>query len=244
MVKKKLKKRTSPRGVKRKKRVAAKKKVVKKSAPRKRTARKKASAKKRVPARKKTVARSARKKTTVTTAKKKKKPSAKKAAPASAARKARAKAKTVRKKSQARMVKPKNKGAIQRARKTAKGEAYMNKKQLRQFRELLLGRKKELMHEVDKTVNHMKADATNFADPADRATQEEEFSLELRTRDRERKLVKKIDAALKMIQDNEYGYCVVCGTEIGIPRLRARPTAILCIECKGLQELKEKQLAD
>ena len=142
------------------------------------------------------------------------------------------------------MIKPSEEKPTQRVHRSGKGGAYMDKRQLRQFKKSLLSWKKELMREVDKTVNHMKADATNFADPADRATQEEEFSLELRTRDRERKLIKKIDAALRMMQDSEYGYCSVCGAEIGILRLQARPTATLCIECKGLQELKERQLAD
>jgi DnaK suppressor protein len=124
-----------------------------------------------------------------------------------------------------------------------KGERYMNEAQHEHFREILRAWKRGLMEEVDRTVDHMKSDAANFADPADRATQEEEFSLELRTRDRERKLIKKIDEALKLIDVEEYGYCEACGVEIGIRRLEARPTATLCIDCKTLQEIKEKQLS-
>jgi DnaK suppressor protein len=127
--------------------------------------------------------------------------------------------------------------------KEKKGETYMNKDQREHFRTLLLAWKQELMEEVDRTVGHMKEDAANFADPADRATQEEEFSLELRTRDRERKLIKKIDEAINDIDAGDYGYCEACGIEIGIRRLEARPTATLCIDCKTLQEIKEKQMA-
>jgi DnaK suppressor protein len=97
------------------------------------------------------------------------------------------------------------------------------------------------MEEVDRTVNHMQDDAGIYPDPNDRATQEEEFSLELRTRDRERKLLKKINEALNRIEIQDYGYCEACGVEIGIRRLEARPTATLCIECKTLQEVREKQ---
>jgi DnaK suppressor protein len=126
--------------------------------------------------------------------------------------------------------------------KMQKGEEYMDEKQREHFRQILLAWKKELMEEVDRTVDHMKNDASNFADPADRATQEEEFSLELRTRDRERKLIKKIDESLTLIDAEEYGYCEACGVEIGVRRLEARPTATLCIDCKTLEEVKEKQL--
>jgi DnaK suppressor protein len=98
------------------------------------------------------------------------------------------------------------------------------------------------MEEVDRTVNHLKEDAANFADPNDRASQEEEFSLELRARDRERKLTNKINDTLELIEQDEYGYCDTCGVEIGIRRLEARPTATLCIDCKTLAEIKEKQL--
>mgnify|MGYP001422793897 FL=1 len=122
-----------------------------------------------------------------------------------------------------------------------KGEEYMNADQLDHFRAILLSWKKELMEEVDRTVHHMKEDASNYADPSDRATQEEEFSLELRTRDRERKLIKKIDKTLDKIEEDDYGFCDSCGIEIGVRRLEARPTATLCIDCKTLAEIKERQ---
>ncbi len=122
-----------------------------------------------------------------------------------------------------------------------KGEEYMNEKQLKHFETLLKNWKSQLMEEVDRTVHHMQDDAANFPDPNDRATQESEFSLELRTRDRERKLIKKIDEALDAIESGDYGYCETCGVEIGIRRLEARPTATLCIDCKTLDEIREKQ---
>jgi DnaK suppressor protein len=125
--------------------------------------------------------------------------------------------------------------------KMKKGEEYMNDQQKDHFRQILLAWKSELMEEVDRTVTHMKDDAANFPDPADRATQEEEFSLELRTRDRERKLIKKIDSTMNLIDADDYGYCEACGIEIGIQRLEARPTATQCIDCKTLDEIKEKQ---
>ena len=118
----------------------------------------------------------------------------------------------------------------------------MNKHQLDHFKLILNAWRKELMEEVDRTVSHMKDEAANFPDPADRATQEEEFSLELRTRDRERKLIKKIDKTLIRVEDDDYGFCDQCGVEIGIRRLEARPTADLCIDCKTLDEIKEKQI--
>lgn len=122
-----------------------------------------------------------------------------------------------------------------------KGEEYMNDAQMEHFRAILNAWKRGLMEEVDRTVHHMKDEATNFPDPNDRATQEEEFSLELRTRDRERKLIKKIDEAIERIDEGDYGYCEACGIEIGVRRLEARPTATMCIDCKTLEELKEKQ---
>ncbi len=123
-----------------------------------------------------------------------------------------------------------------------KGEEYMNENQRAHFTELLRAWKQQLMEEVDRTVSHMKDEAANFPDPADRATQEEEFSLELRTRDRERKLIKKIDSTIERIKTDEYGFCDQCGVEIGIRRLEARPTANLCVDCKTLDEIKEKQI--
>lgn len=126
--------------------------------------------------------------------------------------------------------------------KETKGEEYMSDEMRAHFTAILNKWKQELMEEVDRTVHHMQDEAANFPDPADRASQEEEFSLELRARDRERKLIKKIDETLQLIEDNEYGWCDSCGVEIGIRRLEARPTATLCIDCKTLAEIKEKQL--
>ena len=126
--------------------------------------------------------------------------------------------------------------------KMKRGEEYMNEEQREHFRLMLLGWRSQLMEEVDRTVHHLQDDAANYPDPADRATQEEEFSLELRTRDRERKLIKKIDSTIEAIALDEYGYCESCGIEIGIRRLEARPTANKCVDCKTLDEIKEKQL--
>ena len=123
-----------------------------------------------------------------------------------------------------------------------KGEEYMSEQMRAHFTGILNKWKLELMQEVDRTVHHMQDEAANFPDPADRASQEEEFSLELRARDRERKLIKKIDETLQLIEDNDYGGCDSCGVEIGIRRLEARPTATLCIDCKTLAEIKEKQI--
>ena len=123
-----------------------------------------------------------------------------------------------------------------------KGEEYMNEAQLAHFDKILNNWKNELRVEVDRTVHHMQDDAANFPDPNDRATQESEFSLELRTRDRERKLIKKIDEVLEEIDSGDYGYCESCGVEIGVRRLEARPTATLCIDCKTLDEIREKQM--
>ena len=122
------------------------------------------------------------------------------------------------------------------------GEEYMNEAQIKHFEHILNNWKAELMEEVDRTVHHMQDDAANFPDPNDRATQESEFSLELRTRDRERKLIKKIDESLKEIEAGDYGYCESCGIDIGVRRLEARPTAVLCIDCKTLDEIREKQM--
>ena len=123
-----------------------------------------------------------------------------------------------------------------------KGEEYMGEPMREHFTKILNKWKQDLMQEVDRTVDHMKDEAANFPDPADRASQEEEFALELRARDRERKLIKKIDKTLELIQDEEYGWCESCGIEIGVKRLEARPTADLCIDCKTLAEIKEKQV--
>ena len=123
------------------------------------------------------------------------------------------------------------------------GEEYMNPAQEEHFRNILKGWKQEIMEEVDRTVDYMKDEAANFPDPNDRASQESEFSLELRARDRERKLLKRIEDMLKRLDEHEYGYCTACGIEIGLRRLEARPTATLCIDCKTLDEVREKQRA-
>lgn len=125
-----------------------------------------------------------------------------------------------------------------------RGEQYMSKEQLEHFRLILNSWKRDLMVEVDRTVTHMKDEAANFPDPNDRATQEEEFSLELRTRDRERKLIRKIDEALKRIEDGSYGYCLETGEEIGIKRLEARPVATLSLEAQERRERRERQYGD
>jgi DnaK suppressor protein len=124
-----------------------------------------------------------------------------------------------------------------------KGEAYMNKRQLGHFRKLLDEWKSDLGLDIDRTVHTMQDEATIFADPNDRATQESDMALELRNRDRERKLIKKIAEMIAKIDAGEYGYCESCGVEIGLRRLLARPTATLCIDCKTLEEMRERQLA-
>jgi RNA polymerase-binding transcription factor len=189
----------------------------------------------------------------------KKKSAIKKAAPKKAPKKKAAVKKAVtktaaKKKAEVKKVAPKKAGKKPTMKTTVKaledftpykeksGEHYMNKNQIAHFRNLLENWKRDLMEEVDRTVHHMQDDAANFPDPNDRATQESEFALELRTRDRERKLIKKIDESLENLDNDEYGYCEVCGVEIGIRRLEARPTATLCIDCKTLDEIREKQM--
>ena len=230
------------------KKAPAKKKAVAKKAPAKKKAAAKKAPAKKAPARKKAVA----KKAPAKKAPAKKKAVAKKAP----AKKAPAKKKAVAKKAPAKKAPAKKKAAtakIARAvgelqkfddfkpYKPGRGESYMNDEQIDHFRGILLDWRGELVDEVSRTVSHMKDEAANFPDPADRATQEEEFSLELRTRDRERKLIKKIDSTLDRLQNDDYGYCDACGIEIGIQRLEARPTATLCIDCKTLAEIKERQ---
>lgn len=124
-----------------------------------------------------------------------------------------------------------------------KGEQYMSAEQLAYFRKILENLRIELGQEIDRAVHVMQEEATVFADPNDRASQESDMTLELRNRDRERKLIKKIDETIAKIDAGEYGYCDNCGIEIGLKRLEARPTASLCIDCKTLEEIKEKQLA-
>jgi DnaK suppressor protein len=221
------------------KKAPAKKKAVAKKAP----AKKKAVAKK-APAKKKAVAKKApaKKKAVAKKAPAKKQTTVKKVA-ANTPKKTPAKAATSAKR------KPKLARAVGQLQnfddfkpyKPGRGESYMNDEQIEHFRGILLNWRGELVDEVTRTVSHMKDEAANFPDPADRATQEEEFSLELRTRDRERKLIKKIDSTLDRLQSDDYGYCDACGIEIGVQRLEARPTATLCIDCKTLAEIKERQ---
>ena len=194
------------------------------------TAKKKAVAKKKPVAKKKTVAsKPAAKKTAAKTTTTKKKTVAKKKT-----------AKTTAAKKSAKKSSSKSDASFQ-PYDIKKNEDYMNEPQLEHFREILQGWKNELMNEVDRTVHHMQDEAANFPDPNDRATQESEFTIELRTRDRERKLIKKIDESLNHLDSGEYGYCEQCGLEIGVRRLEARPTASLCIDCKSLDEIREKQ---
>jgi DnaK suppressor protein len=124
------------------------------------------------------------------------------------------------------------------------GENYMSGEQLDHFRDILGAWKNELMFEVDRTVHHMQDEAANFPDPNDRATQESEFGLELRTRDRERKLLRKIDQALGRLDDGSYGYCDETGEEIGLKRLEARPVATMSLEAQERRELAERQFRD
>jgi DnaK suppressor protein len=234
-----------------KKKAAAKKAPAKKKAVANKAPAKKKAVAKKAPAKKKAVAKKApvKKKAVTKKAPAKKKAVAKKApAKKAVAKKAPAK-KAVAKKA------PKKKSPAKIARavgelqkfddfkpyKPGRDESYMNDEQIEHFRGILLNWRSELVDEVTRTVSHMKDEAANFPDPADRATQEEEFSLELRTRDRERKLIKKIDSTLDRLQNDDFGYCDACGIEIGIQRLEARPTATMCIDCKTLAEIKERQ---
>ena len=247
---------------KRKKVPASRKKAASKRASAKKVAKKKAAkkvakkvskkvakkaAKKKV-AKKKVAKKAAKKKVAKKAAKKKvaKKASKKKAAPR---KKAAVRKKTVRKKAPAR-------GGRSRADvlsgpihgiepyKPTRGEEYMSSSQLDHFEQILSAWKRELMFEVDRTVHHMQDEAANFPDPNDRATQESEFGLELRTRDRERKLLRKIDSALARIEEGTYGYCDETGEEIGLKRLEARPVATLCLEAQERRELAERQFRD
>jgi DnaK suppressor protein len=124
-----------------------------------------------------------------------------------------------------------------------KGEQYMSSRQRTHFRTMLETLREELSADIERTVHTMQDEATIFADPNDRATQESDIALELRNRDRERKLIKKIDETILKIETDEYGYCESCGAEIGLERLAARPTASLCIDCKTLDEMRERQVA-
>ncbi len=237
------------------KKVVAKKASAKKTAtkaPAKKAAAKKSPAKKAV-AKKAVAKKSPAKKAVAKKAVAKKSPAKKAVAKKAAAKKSPAK-KAVAKKA------PVRKASTGAARKSGsafsgpihgvkpyvpkRGEMYMGEAQLEHFRQILLNWKRELMEEVDRTVHHMQDEAANFPDPNDRATQESEFGLELRTRDRERKLLKKIDSALKRVEDGSYGYCEETGDEIGLKRLEARPVATLSLEAQERRELAERQFRD
>ena len=247
-----------------KKKVARKKvarKAVSKKKVAKKAARKKAPVKKKV-AKKKVTKKAASKKKVARKAVGKKKVSGKKApAKKKAAKKAASKKKVAVRKPAAKKKVPVRKKAPVRAAKRrgnplsgpihgiapykpARGEEYMSDEQLEHFREILSAWKSELIVEVDRTVHHMQDEAANFPDPNDRATQESEFGLELRTRDRERKLLRKIDSALMRIDDGSYGFCDKTGEEIGLKRLEARPVATLSLEAQERREMSERQFRD
>ena len=229
-----------------KKKVSKKKTAAKKAATRKKPGTKKVSSKKKVVSKKKATSKKVSKKKA--TASKTRKTSSRKApAKKPAARKPAAK-KPARAKPAA---KSKRTGDVLSGPihgiapyKPRRGEEYMSDDQLEHFRSILNAWKRELMYEVDRTVHHMQDEAANFPDPNDRATQESEFGLELRTRDRERKLLRKIDSALARIEDGTYGYCDETGEEIGLKRLEARPVATLCLEAQERRELAERQFRD
>jgi DnaK suppressor protein len=230
------------------KKAAAKKAPAKKAVAPKKAAAKKAPAKKaaakKAPAKKAAAKKAPAKKAAAKKAPAKKAVAPKKAAAKKAPTKKAAAPKKVAAKSQPKLARAV--GELQKfddfkPYKPGRGESYMSDEQIEHFRGILLNWRGELVDEVTRTVSHMKDEAANFPDPADRATQEEEFSLELRTRDRERKLIKKIDSTLDRLQNDDYGYCDACGIEIGIQRLEARPTATMCIDCKTLAEIKERQ---
>jgi DnaK suppressor protein len=267
---KKRKKVTTSRKKVATKKAVAKKKVAKKKVARKavskkkvakKAARKKAPVKKKV-AKKKVTKKAASKKKVARKAVGKKKVSGKKApAKKKAAKKAASKKKVAVRKPAAKKKVPVRKKAPVRAAKRrgnplsgpihgiapykpARGEEYMSDEQLEHFREILSAWKSELIVEVDRTVHHMQDEAANFPDPNDRATQESEFGLELRTRDRERKLLRKIDSALIRIDDGSYGFCDKTGEEIGLKRLEARPVATLSLEAQERREMSERQFRD
>jgi len=224
----------------------AKKKTSRKTAAKKKAAKKVARAKTTKKAAKKTASTGAKKKTT--SAKTKRSagpaPAAKKKAGKKATKKT---AKAVRSRSEP----GESETSLQTAHsvipgiapyKPKKGEEYMNEPQREHFREILLAWRSQLVSDITRTINSMQDESINHPDPTDRATQETDMSLELRNRDRERKLIKKIDDTIKRIDEDDYGFCDNCGVEIGIARLEARPTATLCIDCKTLDEIRERQM--
>ena len=122
-----------------------------------------------------------------------------------------------------------------------KNEKYMNVKQKQHFQDILGSWKEKLQLEQDRTADKIQKNVSHFPDESDRATHEEEFTLELRTRERERKLLSKINESIDDLKSDDYGYCASCGIEIGIRRLEARPTATRCIDCKTIEEIHERQ---
>jgi len=243
--KKAAKKKVTKKKVAKKK--AAKKKVSKKKAAKKKVTKKKVSSKKatKKKATKKKVAKktvSTKKRPSKKKAPSKKRPAVKKKVPAGRPERRKLPAR----KTPSRGRKGVLSGPIHGIApyKPKRGEEYMSDAQLEHFRKILTAWKRELMFEVDRTVHHMQDEAANFPDPNDRATQESEFGLELRTRDRERKLLRKIDSAIARIDDGSYGYCDDTGEEIGLKRLEARPVATLCLEAQERRELAERQFRD
>jgi DnaK suppressor protein len=235
-----------------KKVVAKKKAPIKKVVAKKKPAPKKVVAKKK-PAPKKVIAKKvvAKKKAPIKKVVAKKKPAPKKvlAKKVVVNKKPAPKMVVAKKPTPAKIVPLKVKGSPQKGLKqfrsyeAKKGEGYMSKSQLNHFRSILNEWKAELSQDIDRTVHTMQDELTSHADPNDRASQESDMALELRNRDRERKLIKKIDETLRNIESQDYGYCAGCGEEIGLKRLEARPTATLCIDCKTLDEIREKQMA-
>jgi len=224
-------------------RKAPAKKVAKKTAVKKKAAGKKKAAK-TTPAKKKVAKKkAASKKTASKKTASKKKAAGKKAAGKAPAKKA-GKKKAARKRTRSRSEVLSGPLHGLQPYKPRRGEEYMSADQLEHFHQILSAWKRELMEEVDRTVHHMQDEAANFPDPSDRATQESEFGLELRTRDRERKLLRKIGAALNRIDEGTYGYCEETGEEIGLKRLEARPVATLCLEAQERRELAERQFRD
>ena len=206
------------------------KKSTAKKTPAKKTATKKAPAKK-APAKKAPAKKAATKKVPAKKAPAKKAPAKKAPAKKVAAKKAPAKKIASRKRS-----------TPISSYKGRKGEKYMSAAMKKHFNAVLIEWREHLREEMQKTFDHLKNKGESYADPIDRASQEEEFAFELRTRDRERKLINKIAGSLEQIKQDDYGYCYACGIEIGVKRLEARPTATHCIDCKTLDEIKEKQL--
>ena len=230
------KKKRTPKKVVAKKVVAKKKAPVKKVVAKKKPAPKKVVAKKKAPVKKVVAKKKPAPKKVVA----KKKPVPKLVAVKKVASKKPVPAKIV----PLKVKSASQKGLKQfRSYEAKKGEGYMSKSQLNHFRSILNEWKAELSHDMDRTVHTMQDELTSHADPNDRASQESDMALELRNRDRERKLIKKIDETLRNIESQDYGYCTGCGEEIGLKRLEARPTATLCIDCKTLDEIREKQMA-